>query len=59
MKPATEYKNQNVRKKVKRFVVTGKMIVFLISIMYLAIVSVLLFYMGNEWCDLLYKNMTV
>ena len=52
-------KTRMFRKKVMRFVVTGMMIVILISIMYLAIVSVLLFYMGNEWCDLLYKNMTV
>ena len=59
MKPAREYKNRMFRKKVKRFVDTGMMIVILISIIYLAIVSVLLFYMGNEWCDLLYKNMTV
>jgi hypothetical protein len=38
---------------------TGMIIVIFISIMYLAIVFVLLFYVGNEWCDLLYKNMTV
>ena len=37
----------------------GIMIVIFISMMYLAIVFVLLFYVGNELCDLLYKNMTV
>ena len=46
-------------KKVKMSVDTGMMIVIFISMMYLAIVFVLLFYVGNEWCDLLYKNMTV
>ena len=38
---------------------TGMIIVIFISMMYLAIVFVLLFYVGNEWCDLLHKNMTV
>ena len=36
----------------------GIMIVIFISMMYLAIVFVLLFYVGNEWCDLIYKNVT-
>ena len=38
---------------------TGMVIVIFISMMYLAIVFILLFYVDNEWCDLLHKNMTV
>ena len=38
---------------------TGMVIVIFISMMYLAMVFVMLFYVGNEWCDLLHKNMTV
>ena len=45
--------------KLKMCVDTGLVIVVFISMMYLAIVFVMLFYVGNEWCDLLYKNMTV
>ena len=48
-------KTRMLRKKVRKSVDTAMMI----SMMYLAIVFVLLFYVGNEWCDLLYKNMTV
>ena len=51
---------QIVKKVVMRISVdTGMVIVIFISMMYLAIVFVLLFYVGNEWCDLLHKNMTV
>ena len=38
---------------------TGMIMVIFISMMYLAIVFILLFYVDNEWCDLLHKNMTV
>lgn len=34
-------------------------VVVFICIMYLALVFGLLFYVKNEWCDLLFKNMTV
>ena len=45
--------------KLRMSVDTGMVIVIFISMMSLAIVFVLLFYVGNEWCDLLHKNMTV
>ena len=38
---------------------TGMVVVVFICIMYLALVFGLLFYVKNEWCDLLFKNMTV
>ena len=38
---------------------TGMIIVIFISLMYIVLVFGLLFYVGNEWCDLLFKNMTV
>ena len=38
---------------------TGMVIVIFISLMYLVLVFGLLFYVENEWCDLLFKNMTV
>ena len=38
---------------------SGMVVVVFISCMYLGIVFGLLFYVGNEWCDLLFKNMTV
>jgi hypothetical protein len=34
---------------------TGMIIVIFISMMYLPIVFVLILYVGNKWCDLLYK----
>ena len=38
---------------------TGMIVVVFICIMYLVLVFGLLFYVKNEWCDLLFKNMTV
>ena len=38
---------------------TGMFIVIFIVVMYLAIVFTLLFYVKNDWCDLLFPNMTV
>ena len=38
---------------------TGMVVVVFICIMYLVLVFGLLFYVKNEWCDLLFKNMTV
>ena len=38
---------------------TGMIVVLFICIMYITLVFGLLFYVKNEWCDLLFKNMTV
>ena len=38
---------------------TGMVIVIFISLMYMVLVFGLLFYVKNDWCDLLFKNMTV
>ena len=38
---------------------TGMIVVVFICIMYLVLVFGLLFYVKNDWCDLLFKNMTV
>ena len=38
---------------------SGMVVVVFISLMYLSLVFGLLFYVQNDWCDLLYKNFTV
>ena len=38
---------------------TGMVVVVFISLGYLVLVFGLLFYVKNDWCDLLFKNMTV
>ena len=38
---------------------TGMVVVIFISMMYIGLVFILLFYVKNEWCDLLFNNMTV
>ena len=38
---------------------TGMVVVVFICIMYLALVFGLLFYVKNEWCDILHYNLTV
>ena len=38
---------------------SGMIVVVFISLGYLVMVFGLLFYVKNEWCDLLFKNMTV
>ena len=38
---------------------TGMVVVIFISMMYIVLVFILLFYVKNEWCDLLFNNMTV
>ena len=38
---------------------TGMVVVIFISLMYMVLVFTLLFYVKNDWCDLLFKNMTV
>ena len=37
----------------------GMIVVIMISMMYMVLVFGLLFYVKNDWCDLLFKNMTV
>ena len=38
---------------------SGMLVVVTIVAMYMTLVFILLFYVKNEWCDLLFKNMTV
>ena len=38
---------------------TGMVVVVVISMMYMVLVFGLLFYVKNEWCDLLFRNYTV
>ena len=38
---------------------TGMIVVVFISLMYMALVFSLLFYVKNDWCNLLFKNFTV
>jgi hypothetical protein len=38
---------------------TGMVVVIFISMMYIVLVFGLIFYVKNDWCDLLFKNMTV
>ena len=48
-----------LRKYNKMAVDTGMVVVIFISMMYIVLVFGLLFYVKNDWCDLLFKNMTV
>ena len=47
------YKEQRVS------VDSGMVVVIFICLMYIVLVCSLLFYVKNDWCDLLFKNMTV
>ena len=38
---------------------SGMVVVIFICMMYIVLVFGLLFYVKNDWCDLLFKNMTV
>ena len=38
---------------------SGMVVVIFICLMYIVLVFGLLFYVKNDWCDLLFKNMTV
>ena len=53
------YLMMSVRKYNKMEVDTGMVVVIFISMMYIVLVFGLLFYVKNDWCDLLFKNMTV
>ena len=46
-------------KEVKMSVDSGMVVVIFICLMYIVLVFGLLFYVKNDWCDLLFKNMTV
>jgi hypothetical protein len=47
------------RKVVRMSIDTGMVVVVFISLMYMVLVFGLLFYVKNDWCDLLFKNFTV
>ena len=47
------YKEQRVS------VDSGMVVVIFICLMYIVLMFGLLFYVKNDWCDLLFKNMTV
>ena len=53
------YLMMSVRKYNKMAVDTGMVVVIFIIMMYIVLVFGLLFYVKNDWCDLLFKNMTV
>ena len=38
---------------------SGMLVVLIIVAMYMSIVFMLLFFVKNEWCDILNKNLTV
>ena len=38
---------------------SGMIIVIMISLMYMVLMFGLLFYVKNDWCDLLFSNFTV
>ena len=46
-------------RKVRMSIDTGMVVVIFISLMYMVLVFGLLFYVKNDWCDLLFKNFTV
>ena len=47
------------RNNTKLSVDSGMLVVIFICLMYMVLVFGLLFYVKNDWCDLLFKNMTV
>jgi hypothetical protein len=53
------YLMMSVRKYNRMAVDTGMVVVIFISMMYIVLVFGLLFYVKNDWCDLLFKNMMV
>ena len=46
-------------RKIRMSIDTGMVVVIFISLMYMVLVFGLLFYVKNDWCDLLFKNFTV
>ena len=52
-------KSTSILKGRKMAVDTGMVVVIFIIVMYMAIVFGLLFYIKNDWCDLLHSNHTV
>jgi hypothetical protein len=57
--PTACYMLTVMRQRVRFSVDSGMVVVIFISLGYLVLVFGLLFYVKNEWCDLLFKNMTV
>ena len=57
--PLSRYVMAEPEKKIRMSIDTGMVVVIFISLMYMVLVFGLLFYVKNEWCDLLFKNMTV
>ena len=45
--------------RIKMSLDSGMIVVIMIATMYMVLVFGLLFYVKNEWCDLLFKNFTV
>merc|ERR1712032_997234 len=45
-------------RRVRMSIDTGMVVVIFISLMYMVLVFGLLFYVKNDWCDLLFKNFT-
>ena len=58
--PVTGRASRMEKPKVVRMSVdSGMVVVIFICLMYIVLVFGLLFYVKNDWCDLLFKNMTV
>ena len=53
------YVMAEAERKVRMSIDTGMVVVIFISLMYMVLVFGLLFYVKNDWCDLLFKNFTV
>jgi hypothetical protein len=47
------------QRTVRMSVDSGMVVVIFVCLMYIMLVFGLLFYVENDWCDLLFKNMTV
>ena len=57
--PLSRYVMAEPEKKIRMSIDTGMVVVIFISLMYMVLVFGLLFYVKNDWCDLLFKNFTV
>lgn len=53
------YVMAEAERKIRMSIDTGMVVVIFISLMYMVLVFGLLFYVKNDWCDLLFKNFTV
>ena len=50
---------QELREHHRMSLDSGMVVVIIICMMYMVLVFGLLFYVKNDWCDLLFKNFTV